>query len=386
MSVYEVHKSDDVSENGRNGLWLFLILAIAAVARIYISFFTSLPSMHRDSADYFKQAEAILQGDYINYFPNGYPLLIAITDWLPGPFTPNWMLWVNVLMAVATLYFVFRICEILFRNSWVALFAVTLLALLPTQINLVRWLTSEVAVTFFLALAYMLYLRKNFISSGVCFAMATFIRTEMLFIALLIIIYELIKYRRFNFRLALAVIIPLLLVGFWCKQETGEFAISGHGRVNIMYAITASGSDIDWEYIDKHPEIQTEKQAVAAYFDHAKENPGQFAKQKANNLWEMWGVPSSAEGTRGTASRILITLSNLFLIVLGLAGWWMNRKRGGVFVLVFPFIVITGLHTMMFSLQRYTFPVEPFLAITTSWMVVNLMAKFKSQKSKVKNY
>ncbi|RYG53958.1 MAG: hypothetical protein EOO01_02935 [Chitinophagaceae bacterium] len=385
MSVFEVHKSDDLSVEGKERPWLFLILAIAAVARIYISFFTSLPTMHRDSADYFKQAEAILQGDYINYFPNGYPLLIAITDWLPGKFTPNWMLWVNVLMAVATLYFVYRICKILFRNSWVALFAVTLLALLPTQINLVRWLTSEVAVTFFLALAYLLYLRKNFIFSGVCFAMAAFIRTEMLFIALLIIIYELIKYKQFNFRLTLAVIIPLLLVGFWCKQETGEFAISGHGRVNIMYAITASGSDIDWEYIDKHPEIQTEKQAVAAYFDHAKENPGQFAKQKAHNLWEMWGVPSSADGTRGTGSRILITLSNLFLIVFGLGGWWMNRKRGGVFVLVFPFIVITGLHMMMFSLQRYTFPVEPFLAITAAWMVMNVMAKFKSQGTKVKS-
>ncbi|RYG44692.1 MAG: hypothetical protein EOO01_19025, partial [Chitinophagaceae bacterium] len=311
-----VHEEQNITHNkpaisNRKNVLLLIILAFAALARVYVSFFTSLPSMHRDSADYFKQAEAILQGDYINYFPNGYPLIIAITDWLPGNFTPNWMLWLNILMAVATLYFVYCICKILFRNDWIALLALAILAVLPTQINLVRWLTSEVAVTFFLAAAYLLYLRKKFIFSGICFAMATFIRTEMIFIAVLIIIYELFQYKRLNFRLSLAVIFPLLLVGLWCKKETGEFAISGHGRVNIMYAITASGSDIDWEYIDKHPEIKTEKQAVDAYFDHAKENPAQFAKQKANNLWEMWGVPSSADGSRGTASRIIITLSNL---------------------------------------------------------------------------
>jgi len=335
--------------------------------------------MHRDSGDYFKQAEAIVNGGYINYFPNGYPFLIAIADWFPGPFSADLMLWINIFMAVASLYFIYRICKIIFKNQVVALLTVFLLAVLPTQVNLVRWLTSEVSVTFFLIAAYLLYLRKRFLWSGICFAMASFIRTEMLFIAMLIITYELFKDKRINLRLTLSVIIPLLLVGFWCKQETGEFAISGHGRVNIMYAITASGSDIDWGYIDDHPEIKTEKQAIEAYFAHAKENPSQFAKQKAHNLWEMWGVPSSADGTRGTAARIMITLSNFFLVVFGLLGWWLNRNRKEIFVLVFPFIVVTGLHTMMFSLQRYTFPVEPFLAVTAAWMLIKMIEKVKSK-------
>lgn len=374
-----------VTDRRKNTL-LILLLVLAAAIRIYLSFFTALPSFHRDSADYFKQADAILRGDYINYFPNGYPLLIAFANWLPGPFSTDWMLWANVLMSVGTLYIAYRITKILFNNELIALLALAILTFLPTQINLVRWLTSEVAVTFFLMAAYLAYLRRSCLLAGIGFAMATFIRTEMLFVVLLIIAYELIKVRRFNFRLALAVIIPLLFIGLWCSRETGEFAISGHGRVNIMYSITASGSDIDWGYIDRHPEIKTDGQALEAYFAHAKNDPVQFLKQKGNNLWEMWGVPSSADGTRGTGSRIIITLSNLFLIVFGLTGWWLNRKRGEVFVLIFPFIVVTGLHTMMFSLQRYSFPVEPFLAIIAAWMVINMMEKFKSQKEIVKSF
>ena len=54
------------------------ILTIGLLCRIFISFFTSLPHYHTDSQDYFLQADAILRGGYTNFFPNGYPFLVAL--------------------------------------------------------------------------------------------------------------------------------------------------------------------------------------------------------------------------------------------------------------------------------------------------------------------
>jgi hypothetical protein len=171
---------------------------------------------------------------------------------------------------------------------------------------------------------------------------------------------------------------PLLAVATWCYSKTGQFAISGHGRVNILYAITAKGSNIDWEYVDKHPEITTGSEALKAYFRHATAEPLTFIAQKWANLSEMWGLPSSADGTRSTGARLLIAAGNLFLILFGISGWWLNRKRRDVLVMIFPFLVVTGIHTMMFALQRYTFPVEPFLMITAVWMLFRAVKQSKS--------
>jgi hypothetical protein len=44
-------------------------------------------------------------------------------------------------------------------------------------------------------------------------------------------------------------------------------------------------------------------------------------------------------------------------------------------VLTFPFIIITGLHIMMMALQRYTFPVEPFMIMLTGYALWMIYAK-----------
>ncbi len=369
-----MEKISALSLKNENKLLLWIV-CIGALIRIYVCFGSTLPHMHRDSWDYFKQADALLAGGYINYFPNGYPAIIAYVKVFAGANTEMAMLWLHIIMAVATMYFVYKISKLVFKNISLALFTILILAIYPTQINLVRWLTSEIPTTFLLTAAYLSFYKNKYWISGILLGAATLVRTEVIFIAALLIVCQLLFSKKINYRLAIAFLIPVILMGMYCKFKTGKFAIAGHSRVNIMYSITAAGADIDWKYIDKHPEITTDKQATDAYISHLKNEPVQFIKERAANLWELWGIPSSADGTRSNASRWMIAAGNFVLVFFGIAAWWINRKNLFAFVLILPFVIITGLHTMMYSLQRYTFPAEPFMiilamAILYQWIFV----------------
>lgn len=363
--------------------WLVLsaLFAVLIALRIYVCFFSGLPNWHRDTGDYFGQADALLAGGYINYFPNGLPGIIALLKWITPQHADVALLWLHVGMAAGTGWYIYRIAVQIFRNDWIALTALGLLAIFPTQVNLTRWLTSEVSATFFLTAAYYFYLRKRFFISGFSFALATLIRTEFSFIVGLLLLFELIRKKSINWRLLLALFIPLFITGMYCKSKTGEFAIAGHSKVNILFSVTASGENIDWDYVDKHPEIKTEKEALQMYFDRMRREPGPFFKDRWLNFWEMWGYPSSAKGTRGTTERTIIFMGNILMLAGGIFACWKNRKRYEVIILSFPFIVITGLHIMMMALQRYVFPAEPFMIAFVAYMVVTIFYKLRSKQT-----
>ena len=352
---------------------LILITAIGFFLRIYITFYTQLPHVHRDTPEYFKQAKALVNGSYINYFPNGYPLIIAVGNLIFGRNIEPYLLWTNILMATCISLFVYNISKIIFKNTLLALVTIFLFAIYPSQINIVRWLTSEVPTTFFLTGAYFFYLRKHYMLSGLFFSATAIIRTEYLMVLILLILCELILTRKFNARLIIVSIMPLLVLGSYCYFKTGNFSISGHGKVNIMYSVTASGSNVDYEYVHKHPEIVTDKDALNEYLRHIKSTPLLFIQERMANLFELWGIPSSSEGNRGKTSRFIMGAGNLFLLFFGLAGLWQNKRDFKALILIIPFVVITFIHTLLLTFSRYTVPVEPFMIVLAMWMLVKLI-------------
>ncbi len=351
---------------------LIAILIAGILLRIFITFFTHLPHIHKDTPEYFQQAEALSNGGYINYFPNGYPLIIALGKMVFTNKIELFLLWTNILMATATLYFVYRISKTIFRNELLALLTTLLLALSPAQINIARWLTSEVPTTFFLTGAYFFYFRKRFLLTGLFMGITILIRTELILVFVLLTCCELLFLKKINFRFLIAAIIPLLLMGYYCYLKTGKFSISGHGKVNIMYSITASGNDVDYEYVHKHPEVVTDRDALNKYLEHVKEEPAKYTKERLANLFELWGIPSSSDGNRGLSSRLIMALSNFFLLVFGIVGWWKLRKDFNTGILIIPIVVITIVHTLLLAISRYTIPVEPFLTILATWTLLQL--------------
>ncbi len=355
-----------------NKYWrtLSFILFIGFIVRVAVCFFASLPHMHTDSFGYFEQAEAILQSGYVNYFPNGYPFIIAFFKLLSNDHIVSMLLWLNILLSVCTIFFISEIARILFKSTAIAILASFILAVFPTQINYVRWLLTEVPTTFFLLGFYFFYLKNKNWYAGIFFGIATVIRTEVIPILLLILFLELIFRKRFRLAMLVGFLIPVITISTYCYVKTGEFSMAGHSRVNILYSITSSGGYVDWYYQDKHPEVKTSKQAMEMYFEYMMEDPLRYFKNRMANLWELWGFfPSSSDGSRSFLARISIGLINFFLVFLGFYGWWLNRRKLFANLLMIPFLVVTAVHTVLLTLPRYTYTVEPFLIVFVAFTI-----------------
>lgn len=355
------------------------ILLLGILLRIGICFFTHLPNMHKDSFEYYKQADTLLAGGYTNYFPNGYPFLIALVKIISVTHTDTILLWCNIIMSSLTIWFVYDIGKRLSGQTSLGLVAAGILAVFPSQINYVRWLMTEVPTSFFLLGAFFFYYRRQYAWSGLFAGIAVVVRTNVapVFVLLLILeIYRLVKNKQPRLTakmlslLSAGFFLPVLLVCYYSDIKTGDFSVSGNNQINILYAVTASGDYIDYTLGDKHPEINTTGKAVHMYLDHLVTSPLQFARQKLANLWELWGFYASAsDGGRGVGSRILLGAGNFFLVVFGLIGWWHHRKNFSVSILILPFLVVTLLHTFLFAMPRYTYPVEPFMLLLAAWAV-----------------
>ena len=359
-----------LSDGKKSHKAVIIVVILGFLVRTGICFFTNLPNMHTDSYGYFEQAESILKSGYINYFPNGYPFIIAFLRLLSEEQYVTMLLWLNILMSTCSIYFVYDISRKIFNNNQIAFLASLILAFFPTQINYVRWLLTEVPTTFFLLGFYFFFLRKKNWSAGLFFGIATVVRTEVLPILILVMFFEFLFYKRVRIAVVTAFLIPVLSISSYCYLKTGQFSMAGHSKVNVMYSITSSGGYVDWYYQDKHPEVKTTGQAVKMYVDYMKENPLRYIKNRLANLWELWGFfPSSSEGSRGLSVRLFIGGINFFLIIFGLAGWWKNRRTFIGNFLIAPFIIVTIVHTLLLTLPRYTYTVEPFLIILAAYSV-----------------
>lgn len=344
------------------------ILFTGLLCRICISFFSGLNNIHTDSHDYFKQADALLSGGYTNFFPNGYPLMVALVKYCTGNNAVTVLLWVNILMSVLIIYFSYYIARKIFKQDNIALLAAFIVAFFPSQINYVRWLMTEVPTTFFMVGAYFFYYNKKYWWAGFFLGFATLVRTEILPVLILLVLTDTIYRRKINFVLLAGGLLPLLLAASYCQYKTGEFSLAGHGRFNILASITASGDYVDWQYSEKHPEYDTKAKAVDLYISTFKAHPFKFIKNRLDNLWELWGFYASATVVgRSVLTRIIIGMGNFFLIAFGLPAWWKNRNNYNALIIILPFFVITMVHIVFFAMQRYTYPVEPFMIILAAW-------------------
>jgi hypothetical protein len=344
------------------------ILLLGALLRIGITFFTSLPHMHKDSWGFFSQADTLLAGGYTDYYPNGYPLIVALFKYIFGSHAEIALLWLNIAFSLCSIGFMYDIAKRISGQASYGLLAAALLAVFPSQINYVRWLTSETPTPFFLIGGYFFYYRRQWALCGIFLALATLIRPNVGPVLVLLAIVHLIHTRRLPPMLIAGFLLPLIILGFYCKSRTGQFSVAGNSRVNILFAVTASGPDVDFSMPDKHPEANTSGKAFHLYIEHAKTDPILFLRQRLANWWELWGFYASpASGTRSIGSRLLLGAGNLFLLGFGLAGWWIQRRNYPVSILIIPFLIITAVHVLLVAMPRYTYPCEAFLLLLATW-------------------
>lgn len=358
-----------------------VIIGLAALLRILVCFFSGLPNINTDSLAYIQQAVAITQGKYINFFPNGYPFIIAFVLKFIGPHVLVIMLWLNILCSTLIVYLVYDTAKKIYQNENLALLAALVTAIFPSQINHVRWILTEVVATFFLIGAYNLYFKKKYLIVGIFLGVATLIRTEILTILIVLFIADLIHTRKINFVFLAGAIPPLLLLGSYCYIKSGEFSLAGHNTYNVIVAVGASGSNIDFDYPDKHPEINTNAKATKMYIDYIQHEPVKFTKSRIANLWELWGLYNSPiNGGPGLMGRIVVGLGNFFLLFFGLPAWWKDKKKYNIVILLIPFLIVTLIHVIYFALHRYVLPVEPFMIILAASGINGFVLKKQASK------
>ena len=365
----------------RQSLWLTGIIVLGLLGRMVITFGTGLERITNDTKYYFRQADAIIAGKYINFFPNGYPFIIALVkSTIAGLYVNDALLLINIGMSTCAIYFTYHIAKLTFKDEGIALLAAFIVAIFPNQLNYVRWLLSEVPSLFFLIGSYYFLFRGKDWLSGLFLGFAIIVRSNLLLVMVFLVLLYLIINKRVPIGLIIGACIPILATAFYCRAKTGEFSIAGNNIVNIVTAVTAYGNNVDFHFKmeEKYPDITTSGKAVAMYMDHMRQDPVYFIKQRLANAWTLWSFYAPAAAQRGVVSRIILGLGNLFLVGFGLFGWWSNRRNFFTNLLILPFLGVTIIHVLLFAQPRYTFPVEPFMIILASWTIFWIFRRVKS--------
>ncbi len=351
-------------------------LLIGLAIRIFAAFGAGIPWLQSDSLDYLRQAEQIARGGWIDLFPNGYPLLIAaLTTLFPGADRELLLIWFNILLGVGVVALVYLVTAKLTDRPLVAGLAALGIALWPNQLNYTAQIMTEVPTAFFLTAGLAFLVFRNVIAAGFFIGVAAVIRTSLLPVIPIIALVLLWKEGwRPLAKLALASMIPVLLVGSLSLDRTGRFSVMGNATSNVMVAIESYGVDIDTEAFEASKDGELDVSAAGSielYVRSFLDDPVRFAGQRWEALWELWGFwPRPREVTADIGSTDRTTLDRLLLgvrfplVVLAVLAVLLKKPRKvDVYALVTPALVLTVVHVLLTARARYTVPAEPALMI-----------------------
>ena len=201
------------------------LYTIAQLACLYIYGYTPYP----DSNGYiFLAQESVNANTFYPQSLTDIPFLwnvgainaVALSLYLFNSITPLLVLY--TLMQGAMAWLTFAIARELF-NSKVAYLALCLFVLYPSTYGCGTSLLSEVPFIFFSLLALLLMLKEHLLWSGICFAMANYVRPmAIIFIvaAILFMIYKRTKFKQFF----------LLLIGYFmitCSIGVSNYVTKG---------------------------------------------------------------------------------------------------------------------------------------------------------------
>lgn len=365
-----------------NHYWkiFWLILCIAFLLRVFVTFFSGLPWYSVDSYQYLRMADSILNGEPYSRFPNGFPLLIAFFKlWLPQTWIPPVLVTLNIFLSTAVVGMCAKIARMISGNAILALLAGFFIAVFPNQLNYVRQILSETPTTFFLVLSIFLFFKRTYFLSGLFLSIAILFRSSLLpLLPLMIVCFyfferdEELKIRFFKYSCGM---IAILLI-YGALLSFGVIKSSSNLGVNILISISSYGGDINYsldelskEYLTNHP--------VQSYIMFAMDHPVEFLRQRALSFNELWLWPSDGTPPRSLFNKLLISLKIPVLIGTVVA-FCYNFKKVEIWILFLPILIITAIHTLFFSTPRFTYVIEPFAIILS---VIGLFEIMNSNKA-----
>ncbi|MDP2364739.1 MAG: hypothetical protein Q8M94_13350 [Ignavibacteria bacterium] len=353
----------------------YLIILMALVIRIYFVFFTNFSWYGCDSEMYLKMGKAIIDGEPISYFPNGYPLLVALTTLFFGNYTPTVLMIINIAAQILTLFIAEKILAQFELEGKVKLIVIVLIAFYPTQLSGVRFIMTEPLSVLIIMLSIYLFFTKKYSLFGFTSYLAYSFRPSLILFVPIVIIYQLYKGSKSSAgKMALGFATGIAL--FVLTDIAGLTASSGNQTQNILVSVQSYGYNINHSFSNYSPE-QIEH-PVKTYLNFAVSNPLEFLEQRVLSFWSLWGpyVPSQL----GVIAMILHGLRFPFFIIALFTFFFRNRiedKKDFIFILFIPVLSITLIHILFFSTQRHQFTAEPFVLILSVFGVEYVWNKIK---------
>lgn len=366
----------------RNNYWkiFWLILCIAFLLRVFVTFFSGLTWFTVDSYQYLKMADSILYGEPYSRFPNGFPLLIAFFKlWLPQAWIPYALVTLNILLSTTVVGLCIKISKMISGNTILALLAGFFITVFPNQLNYVRQILSETPTTFFLVLSIFLFFKRTYFLSGLILVITILFRTSLLPLLPLMIVciyfFERDKELKTQLFKYTGGMITILII-YGALLIIGVVKSSSNLGVNILISISSYGGDINYsleglskEYLTNHP--------LQSYIMFAVDHPVEFLRQRVLSFNELWLWPSDGTPPRGLFNKLLISLKIPVLIGTIVAICY-NFKKVEIWILFLPILMITVIHTLFFSTPRFTYVIESFAIILS---LVGLFEIMNSNKA-----
>lgn len=354
----------------------YLILFLALLSRVYIVFFSGLPWYGPDTGNYIKMARAIIDGNPISFFPNGFPLLLAGTILVsPDHFTLILVI-LNILMQTGAIILIEKIM-VKYNVEWkTRLLIIFIISFYPHLMNNVRLVLTESVSLFLIALSLLFYDSGKYSMSGFFGYLTCTFRPSLVLVFPLLIIYDLLRKKKTPALNTSAGFLTGLIL-FLCLEWTGLVAAPNNYEYNAVLAVNSYGNNINFKltgvdnYEIHHP--------VKTYFNFMVNHPGQYIKQRFLSLWNLWG-PLTYTGFSIKSFMLHVVRFPLFILAL-LAFLYrkiMNYKPDLILLISLPVISITMIHFFFISTSRHQIVAEPFAIILTMLFLRFLLIR-KSQ-------
>ena len=151
-------------------------------------------------------------------------------------------------------------------------------AFYPNQLNYARFILTEVPATFFLVLSIYLLMQKRNNLAGLSIGFASAIKTTLLPVIPLFMIYLLItKKFREGFRFTIFGLIPVSAFLLYGYLITGGFTL--YIDVPKVFFISLGLEEVPPDFLS----------GLGLYFKYLITNPIEFILDRIKSLWDLWG-------------------------------------------------------------------------------------------------
>lgn len=365
---------------------LLLILFIAFVIRLLIMWF--YPDQNfPDASAYRTIGREIFSGNIItnNIYMPLYPILSFITG------GGKIQIMMDIFLSVMSIWLMFLISFVLFKDRLVALTSSLIGALYPHFIFYSVSGLTEIFYTFLLLLSFFLFYNKNLVWGIIFCILALLVKPSLDFFNPIVVLIFILIVHKMEWKKAIKYLGVYFLAYFiimspwWIHQyqKYDSFVRLTLGDGVVLYAGNnplnhsgggIAGVDFDATHLSvfKDPVARNNAHKNAA-IEYILSDPAHFVKMSGVKLlrfWRLW--PYAQEYTQWYI--VVMSLLSYGLVLLMTIGF-IFKCLNNYFEKTLPIFALFGylslVHMISIGSIRYRFPLEPFLIIFASYFLID---------------